>query len=333
VSDLSSAGLFAIAAATSLASSWLLVSRLGRIGARLGLSEALLGMLTALAADAPEITAAVTALGRHDHSVGTGVAIGSNVFNLAALLGLAGVVAGQIALHRRVILLSGVVAVWISAVCLVVVVGVISPAVGLVAVLAALLPYLALLGMGRRRLLRIWLPLAWTRWLATVVHEEELELVVAIHPRRGRAMDAVTAGIAVVVVVVASVAMEHTATRLGAHNAVPGIVVGGLVLAAVTSLPNAVAAVYFAARGRGAAVLSTALNSNAINVVAGFLIPASALGLGSPAGSEKFIAAAYAAMTALALVIAYANRGLRRGPGALIIAAYLAVAVVLLLTA
>ena len=57
-------------------------------------------MLTALAADAPEITAAVTALGRHDHSVGTGVAIGSNVFNLAALLGLASVVAGQIALHR-----------------------------------------------------------------------------------------------------------------------------------------------------------------------------------------------------------------------------------------
>jgi cation:H+ antiporter len=132
VSDLSSAGLFAIAAATSLASSWLLVSRLGRIGARLGLSEALLGMLTALAADAPEITAAVTALSRHDHSVGTGIAIGSNVFNLAALLGLAGVVAGQIALHRRVILLSGVVAVWISAACLVVVVGVISPAVGLV---------------------------------------------------------------------------------------------------------------------------------------------------------------------------------------------------------
>jgi Ca2+/Na+ antiporter len=127
--------------------------------------------------------------------------------------------------------------------------------------------------------------------------------------------------------------MEHTATRLGAHNAVPGIVVGGLVLAAVTSLPNAVAAVYFAARGRGAAVLSTALNSNAINVVAGFLVPASVLGLGSPSGSETLIAAAYAAMTALALVIAYANRGLRRGSGALIIAAYLAVAAVLLLTA
>ena len=46
-------------------------------------------------------------------------------------------------------------------------------------------------------------------------------------------------------------------------------------LAVVTSLPNAVSAVYLARRGRGAAVLSTALNSNAINVVGGLLIPAS----------------------------------------------------------
>ena len=40
-------------------------------------------------------------------------------------------------------------------------------------------------------------------------------------------------------------------------------------LAVVTSLPNAVSAVYLARRGRGAAVLSTALNGNAINVIAG----------------------------------------------------------------
>ena len=41
----------------------------------------------------------------------------------------------------------------------------------------------------------------------------------------------------------------------------------------MTSLPNAVAAVYLARRGRGAAVLSIALNSNAINIVAGLLYP------------------------------------------------------------
>ena len=63
--------------------------------------------------------------------------------------------------------------------------------------------------------------------------------------------------------------MERAATQLGASTASGSIVVGGLVLAAVTSLPNAVAAAYLAGRGRGAAVLSTSLNSNAFNVIAG----------------------------------------------------------------
>jgi len=332
MSDVLLACLFALAAVTSLASSWALVSSLGRIGARLGFSEALLGMVTALAADAPEITASVTALAAHDHSVGAGVAIGSNVFNLAALLGLSAVVAGEIALHRRVILLNGAVAVWISAVCLVVVVGVVSPVAGLLAALAVFLPYLGILGVRRARLLQVRIPRSWSRWLAGAVHEEELELEVAIHPRRGGAKDAVTAAIALAVVVGASVAMEHTATRLGARHAVPGIVVGGLVLAAVTSLPNAVAGVYWAAQGRGAVVLSTALNSNAINVVAGLLLPASLLGLGSPSASATFLATASAVLTAIVLVLAYRHRGLRRPAGALIVAGYLAVVAVMLAT-
>src|ERR1700751_4862434 len=84
--------LFCVGVVVSLAASWLLVSRLERLGERAGFSEAWLGLVAALAADAPEITSAVTALARGQESVGAGVIIGSNVFNLAALLGLAGVV-------------------------------------------------------------------------------------------------------------------------------------------------------------------------------------------------------------------------------------------------
>jgi len=57
-----------------------------RLGERAGLSEALLGMVAALAADAPEITSAVTALAHGQASVGAGVVIGSNAFNLVAPL-------------------------------------------------------------------------------------------------------------------------------------------------------------------------------------------------------------------------------------------------------
>jgi Ca2+/Na+ antiporter len=125
--------------------------------------------------------------------------------------------------------------------------------------------------------------------------------------------------------------MERGATSVGVRFAVPDIAVGALVLAAVTSLPNAVSAVYLARRGRGAATLSTALNSNSLNVTAGLLIPATVIGLAKPSRSGLLVAGWYMGLTALTLALAYAGRGLRRISGGVIIAAY-ALFVVLLLT-
>jgi cation:H+ antiporter len=263
VSDVLLAVVFVLAAAVSLATSWLLVTRLERIGARIGLSEALLGMLAALAADAPEITASVTALAGHHSRIGAGVVLGSNVFNLAALLGLGAVVAGEIRLHRRVIILEGTVAILIATICLAVVLGGPGPGVGLFAALAVLVPYLIVSGVSAKRLGTFGLPHAWVCWLSEAVAEEDQELEPAIHPPRATGLDVLVAVLATVVVVGASIAMELTASSLGPRHHVAEIVIGALVLASVTSLPNAVSALYLAVRGRGAATLSIALNSNA----------------------------------------------------------------------
>jgi cation:H+ antiporter len=315
--------IFLAGAAISLGASYVLVTRLERIGERLGLSEGLLGVLAALAGDAPEITSAVTALATHQNKVGAGVVIGSNVFNLAALLGLGAVVAGRIALHRKVILLGGVVGVWIAVVCLVMVLGLIPAAVALVAALAALIPYLIVLGASRARLARMPLARRWAGWLAEAVSEEEAELEEVIHPAHGRGRDVAVAGTMLVIVVAASVAMEQAAIRLGDRFSIPPIIIGGVVLAAVTSLPNSVAAVYLAARGRGAAMLSTTLNSNALNVTAGLLIPATITGLGAPSGQAALIALWYLMLTLIALAFAYRDSSMSRPTGALIIGAYL----------
>lgn len=325
--------LFCLAAALSLATSWLLVSRLERVGARLGLTEALLGMLAALAADAPEITAAVSAMLAHRAKIGAGVVIGSNVFNLTALLGLSALIAGRISLHRRVIAIESAIALGVGIACLLTVLGVLSPAIGLLLALALLVPYLVILSVSHERLSRAGLPDAWASWLAGAVVEEEVELLPAIHPRRGRARDAIVAAGATCVVVGASVAMEQSASTLGDRIAMPQIVVGGLVLAAVTSLPNAVAGIYLARRGRGSATLSTAMNSNALNVVAGLLLPGALIGLGAPSGSATLVAAWYVGLTALALALAYLSRGLRRTSGALIVCAYVIFTVMLLASA
>jgi len=321
---------FVVGAVASLATSWVLVWRLERVGERLGLSEALLGMVAALAADAPEITASITALVHGQTTIGAGVVLGSNVFNLAALLGLGAVVAGRITLHRKVIVFGGAVAMAVGAACLLSVGGQISAGAGLAAVLAVLIPYAALLGAHKRILGRLRLPTRWSTWLTAAIVEEESELEEAIHPRRGTSVDVLVAGGALVVVILASVAMERGASSLGVHFGVPEIIIGGLVLAAVTSLPNAVSAIYLARRGRGAATLSTALNSNSLNVTAGLLIPATVIGLAKPSASGLLVAGWYLGLTALTLSLAYAGHGLRRTSGGVVIAAY-AIFVVLLL--
>jgi cation:H+ antiporter len=314
---------FLAGALVSLATSWFLVSRLERVGERLGFSEALLGIVAALAADAPEVTAAVAAIAGHQQRLGAGVVIGSNVFNLAALLGLGAVVAGRIRLHRRVVILGGAVAMMVAFTTMAVVTGLLPPAVccGLCLVVVAL--YATVLGAGPRGTGRLRLPSGWTAWLKAAVAEEEMELAEAIRPRRARGRDAVAAVAALIVVVGASVLMERAASSLGTRFAVPEIVVGGLVLAAVTSLPNAVAAVYLAARDRGSASFSTALNSNTLNVAFGLLIPAVIVGIGPPVGVATLVAAWYTGLTVVMLAFAYYDHGIGRGTGVLIIVAYL----------
>ena len=321
---------FVVGAVVSLVTSWLLVSRLERVGERLGLSEALLGMVAALAADAPEITSAVTALSHHQQAVGAGVVIGSNVFNLAALLGLGALVAGRIGLHRRVVLLGGSVALWVAIICGLSVERVVNPADGLVLVLVFLVPYGLLLATRRTSFGHIRLPRRSSQWLVAAIDEEELELIVAIRPKRGTPKDALLAGAALLVVVAASAAMERGASALGERYSVSGIVIGGLVLAAVTSMPNAVAAIYLAGKGRGAAAFSTALNSNTLNVLAGLLLPSVFIGLAGPSSQTTLVTGFYLGMTALILVLAYADRGLRRSAGLLVIVGYVVFVVSLL---
>lgn len=327
------AGVFPVAVAVSLAAAWLLVSRIERVGARLGVSEAMLGLLAALAADGPEITSAISALASHQGAVSAGVVLGSNVFNLAALLGLGALVAGRIALHRRPVLFEGAVAVWIAAACTLTAIGVLNPGEGLVLALVVLVPYIAVSAVRHERLGRRTGALASVaRWLHGTLTEEEQELLQAIRPRLGGAVDVGVAVVALVVVIVSSVAMEHSATRLGAWIGAPQIVVGAIVLAAATSLPNAVAGIYLARRGRGSASLSTALNSNAFNVVGGFLLPAVVLGATRPSAEVSTVAGWYLGATVVVLLFAFRDRGLRRAVGALVVGGYAVFAVTVIVT-
>jgi len=126
--------------------------------------------------------------------------------------------------------------------------------------------------------------------------------------------------------------MEQAATTLGTRLAVPDAITGAIVLAAVTSLPNTVAAIYLARRGRAAATLSEAMNSNTLNIVTGLLIPAIIIG-GSGLGTGLRAAAWYAALTLGVVALALAGRGVTRRTGLLIVYAYAVFVITVVITA
>jgi cation:H+ antiporter len=326
--------VFLASAIVSLLASDQLVKALERLGADLGTPQVLLGLVAAIAADGPELTSTVTALLSGQHVLGLGVLFGSNVFNIAALLGLGPFLANRVSFHRRVVVLEGTAAIGVAVASVASVSGGLGPVPALLFTLVFFVPYVAAAAVPTDRL-----PLASRakRWLAEALREEVEETKDAYRPfwRASTKLAAATAAVTVVVVIGASILMEHSASVAGTALGVPEIVMGAVVLAGVTSLPNAVAAVYLARAGKGPATLSVAMNSNTINVVGGLALPAVFAGVAVAhlGGGTVFAGASYLAMTALVIGLAYRGRGLGRGAGSLLIGAYAVFLGVLIATA
>jgi cation:H+ antiporter len=317
--------VFVLAAGASLGASGILVVRLERIAKRFGLTETALGLLAALAADAPEISSSVAALVHHDRGISVGIVVGSNLFNLATLLGLAAVLASPLALGRPLTLVEGVPAAALAVISACMLARWVSPVVALIAVLVVVTPYIALAilgpeGPGRH--------LSLGRTIAAALEAEAADVDEIVHVAPATGLDLVGALLAVVVVVVASAVMEGSAVRLGAHFHLSALVVGGLVLAAVTSIPNVVAALYLSRRRRAAALVSEASNSNTLNVLFGLAIPAVILGGGRHVANGLFIGLFYVGLTAFAYVAIWLARGMRRSVGFCLLAGYAAFVVV-----
>src|SRR5438309_3054412 len=153
------ASLFFGGLIVTFSASFVLALELDRIGERLGFSEGLLGIVTALGADGPEISSAVAAIVSGHNDTGVGVVVGSNVFNIAALLGLSAVIAGRVRIHRHGLVLNGVVAILVAVFGALLVVRWLPSWAALVLVLFVVVPYVVLSSLHTRRLERLPAPL------------------------------------------------------------------------------------------------------------------------------------------------------------------------------
>ncbi len=293
--------VFVVSLAATLYAASVFAERLDHLGARLGLPEGTLGLLTAAGADAPELATAIVALATGAKSVGFGVVVGSNVFNLAAMIGVSALLCGRVRIERDALALEGGAALAVTVLVVLLVLGALPAWAVLVLALAVLCPYVV---VGLRR---------------------ELEHQHAHPPVSGRSLLLIPPALAVIVL--GSVGMVHAALKLGHAAGIPDVLIGTLVLAVVTSIPNAYTGVRLGLARRGSALVSETLNSNTINLVGGLVVPAlfapvAAGGLARADGIWLLGA------TLLAVALLAPRPGVRRAGGALVVASWIGFAIV-----
>ena len=257
---------------TTLVSSEVLVRGLVVLGTRLKLTEGFLGLLTALGADAPEIASAIASLFVGAADLGRGVVLGSNIFNLAMLLGLSAVLTGQVRMRRQGLMLDGTVALFTLLVVAALLLGLLAPVLAMVLLAVLLIPYVVLVGLRPRQVDHLPLPDGLAHLLAVAasqVHEEEKDQQETV----GSRFPVLLVPLSLLVIVLASVGLVRAALALAQAWQLSQALVGAVILAGLTSLPNAYAAVHLALRGRGTAVVSATVNSNTINLVVGLALP------------------------------------------------------------
>ena len=313
--------VFLVSIGVMLAASSVFAERLDHIGLRLGLPETLLGLLTALAADAPELASAVTALAANQHAVAVGVVVGASAFNIAAMLGLSAVVTARVRARHEALELEAFVGLWLIAVACALGAGVLGGAAAIVLMAIVAVPYVALLAAGPRLVRLLGLGSGESRFVRRSLGERHRQ-VRPLDSRREAAQLVLVLLAALALVVAGSVGAVRAVTDLADAWSVPQALVGVTVLAILTALPNAWTGVRFGLQRRGSALISETLNSNSINVVAGIALPAAVGTLGVLSHLAVFGLVWLFVMTSVALILFGRRQGAGRSAGAFLILLY-----------
>jgi cation:H+ antiporter len=321
LADVAWSAAFFISLAGVLIASDRLVTAVEAAGDRYAWPAGMVGLLAAAGADGPEVSAAVIALLAGAHDVSLGVILGSNMFNLAAVLGLPIVLVGSVAVRRRGVALNGGSMILTTLIAVVTVLGVIPAAVGLglsACVLAAYLFLLLQQGPSDTPFAAASADLG-----DQVSEEREREREADTEQGFPGGIALLRHGLAATAVIVGGCdVLVHATLFLGPRIGLSSTFTGTFALAALTSLPNVWVAITLARRRRGAVLMSAVCNSNTINVVFGVCVPAQFVALRLATVVRQIDVPALAFLTIVWVVLVWQGRGLGRRGALAIIAGY-----------
>lgn len=291
----------------------LLVRGASRLALSLGIRPLVVGLtVVAFGTSAPEMAISVGAVLRGTTDLAFGNAVGSNIFNVLFVLGVAALIA-PLSVHRQVLRQDAPVMIAGAALVLVL------ARDGRVSVIEG-----ALL---------VSLMVAYTWFLVRQARADRARLDAPVHPgglpgRRFLQLASIAAGL--VLLVAGSQALIAAATAVARALGISEVVIGLTVVAAGTSLPEAAASLVAAARGQrdiavGNVVGSCIFNLFAVVGLAALAAAASGLsGLPVPPEIRAFDLWVMGATLSTCLLLFLSGRRVARGEGLVLLLCYIA---------
>lgn len=314
--------LFLTSIVVVIVASLLLYQGLIKTGSYFKCSERLLGLLAALAADFAEISSSFTAFHINQHDLGFGIILGSNIFNIAALLGLSAALTGALRINHQELLFNGSISLLATILCLLLILGYIQPWTALVVLATIMIPYFVLILSSPRALKHQKIPREAHAFFSKALKDKDIKENTP-PTKSSLFLNLLLAVGSVFFIFVGCVVLIQTSVNLGQYWHLSKAITGILIIAIVTSLPNMLTTIPFAFRKREKAVISISINSNNLNILLGICLPAIFYSTGSISPRTTFSAFWLLGMTAATLCLGYYRGGLFRREGLAIIGFYI----------
>jgi len=294
--------IFLISLAVVMSAAAWFTRRLEVLCDRLDFSPGVLSALSALGANIPNYVASIDALARAQTDVGLGIIIGSNIYNVAIILGIATFAApGRAGIHMQsaesrdartvgsyavMVMLSTLLLVWLLP-------GMPVARANTPALFGSVLPvFIPLVSLSLFTALMLHIARrshvphaqkeeqdAQTSQTRTPdAHQERFYISPdPSTPFHGGSFSLIRLGaeivLALVLALIGVIAMVQSGQTVTIDLHMPGLLAGLLVLAVATSLPNTVVVVILARTGRAVTCIEEIFSSNSINAALGIALP------------------------------------------------------------
>ncbi|MGC9516812.1 MAG: calcium/sodium antiporter [Methanomicrobiales archaeon] len=299
----------------------LFIDNLVDIGTRLGISEIILGVTAAaIGTSLPEFGSAVIASFSGNTDIGVGVVIGSNIWNIAGILGISATVAGVIKTDTKGITRDGLITLGTG---LILVFFMLFGDINRIAAIIMIMVYVVYLWI----LIRAQKDYSDDSKEQSTLEERKLEEYTEKYSEETdksiKPKNIIFLILGFIGLVVGCKLLVDSGTELARIAGIPAMIMGLFTLAIGTSIPELVVTLTSAVKGLHNLSLGTVLGSNTFNIMIGIGVPALFMNVPVEPLSLTFDAPVMIFVTVLLILLAKRGNKLTRFNGLLLLSIYI----------